>query len=405
MSFFGLGNQSLQPPGATSLKDWAHASRTFLSNGYQLVPRYKFLFHVYFNLNTSEIPQLAAAYGSGNINSIGLMVKTIELPKFKIDTQVLNQYNRKRVTQSKIHYEPARIVFHDDQGDLIRRLWYNYFSYYYKDPSEPYNNVSATSGSIGTLATVSNGFNYNTSDIYSPSLLTTDWGYIGESPTDGTSISTNSNGKPAFFRDITIYGLSQKKYSAWTLINPMISTWDSDSYDYGEGGSTLSNTVTIEYETVKFYSGAIGGEHPSATASGFSDPPHYDTYPSPISTKIGRNTVFSQGGLVNAVAGTIQDLQAVASGQGGLPQVIGAVQQASTVYNTFQNANATQALGPAVRNALPQAALNVLQGALQPTANSPNGMIFPTANLNNNRISLHGNGFAQPGVGLPPPGF
>ena len=119
MSFFGLGNQSLQIHGTETLKDWAHASKTFLSNGYQLVPRYKFLFHVYFNLNTSEIPQLAAAYGSGNINSIGLMVKSVELPKFKIDTQVLNQYNRKRVTQSKIHYEPARIVFHDDQSDLI----------------------------------------------------------------------------------------------------------------------------------------------------------------------------------------------------------------------------------------------------------------------------------------------
>jgi hypothetical protein len=404
MSFFGLGNQSLQIHGTETLKDWAHASKTFLSNGYQLVPRYKFLFHVYFNLNTSEIPQLAAAYGSGNINSIGLMVKSVELPKFKIDTQVLNQYNRKRVTQSKIHYEPARIVFHDDQSDLIRRLWYNYFSYYYKDPSEPYNNVSATSGSIGQIATVSNGFSYNTSDIYSPSLLTTDWGYIGESPTDGTSISTNSNGKPAFFRDITIYGLSQKKYSAWTLINPMISSWDSDSYDYNDGGGTLSNTVSIEYETVKYYSGAIGGEHPSATASGFSDPPHYDVTPSPISTSIGRNTVFAQGGLVSAVAGTIQDLQAVASGQGGLPQVIGAVQQASTVYNTFRNANVNQSLGPAVRGALPQAALNLLQGSLQATANSPNGMIFPTAGTTPGGVSLNGNGFLTSRVGFPPPG-
>ena len=47
--------------GGQGLKDYAHAAKTFLPNGYELVPRNKFLFHSYFNINTS-IPLLRNAF-------------------------------------------------------------------------------------------------------------------------------------------------------------------------------------------------------------------------------------------------------------------------------------------------------------------------------------------------------
>ena len=83
--------------GGQGLKDYAHASKTFLTNGYELAPRNKFLFHVYFNINTSEVPTLAAVFPEGDKSSLSLLVKTIQLPSFSIDTETLNQYNRKRV--------------------------------------------------------------------------------------------------------------------------------------------------------------------------------------------------------------------------------------------------------------------------------------------------------------------
>jgi hypothetical protein len=381
MAYFGQSNNSLQVPVNPELADYFHASKTFLPNGYQLTPRLKFLFHVYFNINTTGIPQLQAAYGAGTTATIGLMVKTVDLPKFKIDTTTLNQYNRKRLIQSKIHYEPSRITFHDDQSDLIRNLWYNYYSYYYKDPSEPYNNVSATSGSIGQIATLSNGFSYNTPDQYSPVLQTADWGYIGESPADGTNNGTNTTGKPQFFRDITIYGMSQKKYAAWTLINPIINQWSSDTYDYSEGAGTMANDVTIEFETVKYYSGKIGGEQPSASVSGFASPTHYDTEGSGIATLIGRNTAFGQGGMVNAHNGSTQDLQAQYQNQGGYPQVRGRVQRPGTVYNTSQSFSASQIFGPNIQNNLGPVSRGILPGAMNSTINSANGMFFPRAPL------------------------
>ena len=378
--FFGQGGSLLQAfgQGITSLpgvKDYQHAAKTFETNGYQLSPRLKFLYHVYFTINTGQIPQLQAAYGSGTVETIGLMVKSIDLPKFKIDTTVLNQYNRKRVVQSKVRYEPSRITFHDDQSDLIRNMWYNYFTYYYKDPSQKYNSVPVSSGILGMLQTQSNGFNYNANDIYNQTLQSADWGFIGESYSDGTNTGTNSTGKPPFFRDITIYGFSQKKFAAWTLINPIISQWNSDTYDYSESAGTMKNDVTIEYETVKYYTGAIGSQQPSSTASGFADPAHYDVVPSGITRPGGTRSIFGQGGLLDAAAGEINDLQALASGQGGLQNVLGAVQIAGTTYNTFKNANLNQVIQPELRTAGIQIANQATPQALK----SLNGFFFPKA--------------------------
>ena len=99
-----FGRQSLYNkygPVPETLRDYAHASKFFLANSLEYVPRVKFLFHVYFNLNTDSrtgIPSLQKVF-SEDQSSIGMLVKTIQLPQYKIATDVLNQYNRKRVIQ------------------------------------------------------------------------------------------------------------------------------------------------------------------------------------------------------------------------------------------------------------------------------------------------------------------
>ena len=158
------------------LKDYAHAAKTFRTNGYELSPRTKFLFHVFFNINTGQIPALQNVFGNGDVVSVGLMVKTAQLPTYTVSIDTMNQYNRKRLVQSKIQYNPVQIVFNDDQGDLIRNMWYNYFSYYYKDPSQKYQGNPTIDGTIGALQTLQNGFGYNTRDTYSGDRQVNDWG-------------------------------------------------------------------------------------------------------------------------------------------------------------------------------------------------------------------------------------
>lgn len=362
--------------GADGLKDYDHASKTFRTNQYELSPRLKFLYHVYFTINSSQIPALQSAF-DGEQQVVGLMVKTIQLPTYTLDVETFNQYNRKRLVQKKIEYNPVQVVFNDDQGDLIRNLWYNYYSYYYKDPSQKYDNTPTTNGTIGNLQTLPNGFDYNSRDIYNNSRSVNDWGYIGEGYTDGTPYT--ATGKPPFFRDIKIYGLSQKKFASYVLINPMITEWQHDTYDYSQGNGMMTNSMTIKYETVKYYSGDVGGATPSNSVKGFADPAHYDTRKSALARPGSTASVFGQGGLVDAGIGAIEDLNALMTGRGSVQNIIGAVQKAGTAYETFKNKNIRSIVNTEVKEASTQILQQSLPGATRQAVNSANGMIFPTS--------------------------
>jgi hypothetical protein len=155
------------------------------------------------------------------------------------------------------------------------------------------------------------GFGYNDRDIYDEQRIgnVNDWGYIGEAYNDGMTAGTT--GKPPFFRDIRIYGMDQRKFAEYVLINPLITSWGGDQYNYSEGAGTMQNSMTIAYETVKYYSGALGraqsGGDPNV--QGFATDAHYDKTVSPIARPGANATVFGQGGLLDAGAGILGDLQ------------------------------------------------------------------------------------------------
>jgi hypothetical protein len=364
--------------GGQGLKDYAHASKTFRTNGYELAPRKKFLFHVYFNLNTAEIPTLRNIFSSSEQAELGLLVKTIQLPNYTLDTEVLNQYNRKRIIQKKINYLPVSMTFHDDAGDLSRNLWYNYYSYYYKDANQQYLSPSNQNGSIGQVANQP-GFTYNSRDIYANNRPVNDWGYIGEGYSQGYAggPSTGSggdqtSGKPPFFSDITIYGMDQHKWVSYVLINPLVKEWKHDQYNYSEGGGVMENSMTVEYETVKYYSGAIGGSRPDTNIKGFADPAHYDNIRSSLARPGSTRSVLGQGGLLDAGIGIVRDLQS-----GNLTGVIGAVQKAGTAYNTFKGANIRSVVNEEANSAVKSVIRNSIPGAVRQQQAGSGGFVFP----------------------------
>jgi hypothetical protein len=358
--------------GNNSLRDYQHADRVFATNAYELKPRFKFLFHVSFTLNVQEIPYLRGSLGNDDIASIGLAVKTVDLPKYNVDTEVLNQYNRKRIIQKKINYEPVTVTFHDTSDDLIRKMWYLYMSYYYKDSSQQYLAPSNTNGSNGPDANRQAGFGYNDRDIYAEERIgnVNDWGYIGESFNDGGQSAT---GKPPFFRDIRIYGMDQRKFAEYVLINPIIKSFNHDQYSYAEGGGIMENTMTIEYETVKYYGGAVGRAQPGGdpNVQGFATDAHYDKTVSPLARPGANATVFGQGGLLDAGAGIIGDLAS-----GGPLGLIGAAQKAGRLKDTYKNKNA-RAIAVSEAKALGKGVLiQTLPSATRSVTNRPNGWDF-----------------------------
>jgi len=353
--------------GNDYLRDYQHASKTFVTNAYGYAPKYKFLFHVYFDLNESLIGSLSDMPTDRNY---GLAVKTVQLPKYTFDLHTMNQYNRKRVVQTKIKYDPVNIVFHDDNSSLITKLWHNYYTYYYKDGEQP-DPMATINKSNTALKSLSN--NYNTQDInqrniYEPDISgNDDWGYVGEPALTSAGYQTSKLGgvvKTPFFRSINIYGFNQHNFILYRLINPVIESFSHDTYDYSQGNGVMEHQMSLQYETVKYYAGAIDGKKPSEIITGFGDSSHYDTTTSPIATPGSNSTILGQGGLLDA-AGGFQD--ALSSGN-----YLGALKIAGTTLNTFKN--------PAsIVNAAKGDALGVATNWLQGTPNRNTQFNFPTA--------------------------
>ena len=359
--------------GTEGTRDYTHASKVFRTNAYELKPRFKFLFYVSFTINTGQIPALNGIFATDDVTNLSYVVKTASLPTYTIDTATMNQYNRKRLVQTKIKYNPVTITFHDDGGDNVRNMWYNYYAYYYKDASQKYGNDANTNGSAGESQNKQDGFGGWDRDIYSDNRQVNDWGFIGESYNDGTSSANTSAGKPSFFKDIRIAGFDKNhKYAEYVLINPIISDWQHDTYDYAQGNGIMENKMTIEYETVKYYDKAPN------KPPGFANPGHYDTRRSPIARPGSTNSIFGQGGLLDVVDGISEDLS-----KGSVLGLIGAVQKAGTFYNTNQQNGGLKKLVVNEATALGKTVLQgALPGAVRGVAARADGWLFPTPQTN-----------------------
>lgn len=332
-----------------NLRDYQHANRLYVQNNYARAPKFGFLYFVSFNINPGVVQNVQ--WANRGSKDIGFLVKKVDLPKFSINEEVINQYNKKTIVQSAIKYNPINIEFHDDNSDITTGLWSNYYKYYYADGK--YGDY--TGGTMAAYNNTAGGTKYGTKDY---------------------RYGLNNGQSIPFFTSIDIYVLHQHKFTQITLQNPMITEWAHDSLNQEESSKVLANKMTVAYEAVMYNQGRITKN----TKSGSFTAQYYDNTPSPLSVSgNGSSTLLGPGGVIagaDAVFGSIADGNYLAA----------AIQAATTIRNTK---NLT---GAGIKGELVGAANNALTGIAQSGAsfNQP-GAIGQAAV----------NGMGQYGVHLP----
>lgn len=305
------------------LRDYTHASKTFTPNFYQNTPKYKFLFHTYFDIN----PEIYNA-GIDSRQNYGILVKEVKLPTYTFNTSQLNQYNRKRIVQTKIKYEPVTITFHDDNGNQITKMWEAYYLYNYRDGTKALGNrintIAPGEEGVGVRA---NDDSFGPRNIYQTDIMGENWGFSGDA-------YNNSNAKVPFFKNITVFGLNRHNFVAYRLINPVITNFTHDTYNYEQGNGLMTNQMTIDYETVVYDYGAIDGTNPGNIVTGFGSEENYDRRLSPIAIPGSNRTILGQGGLIDGFGGVVENLN-----NGNL---LGAAITGYRTYNTFKDVDIKQ---------------------------------------------------------------
>ena len=266
----GVASGLTNPKGIVG--NWQHATRLFIDDTMRLAPRTKFNFYVNFEIDRTAVK--APNFDSGKILEAGLLAKRADLPKYNFDSTVLNQYNRKKIVQQMINYEPVSISLHDDAAGVVNALWAIYYGYYIADRHMPQAAYGATH------------------------LRPT------KTPVDGFRYGMDNNISTPFFKAVHIFTMSRRRFIGYTLVNPRIKSWSHGDVDYGDGAGTVESNMSLEYEAVKYSAGNVSFGSPRGFAT-----LHYDTVPSPLSVAGGGTaTLLGPGGVLDGLESIFGDV-------------------------------------------------------------------------------------------------
>jgi hypothetical protein len=336
----GVGDGITNPKGLVN--NWEHATRLFIDDSYRLSPRTKFLYYARFELDKTAVK--APAFTNKHSEEFGLLIRSADLPKFTFDSVVKNQYNRKKLLYKQINYDPVTINMRDDSAGVVNALWALYYGYYIADRLNPNAAYGATH--LRPTGTGIDNYRYGMDN----------------------SIST------PFFKSISIYTMSRRRFNGYTLINPRIKSWQHGSMDYSASDFNES-TMTLEYEAVKYSTGScyIGNPKGFATL-------HYDTVPSPLTIAGGGlSNLTGEGGVLDGLEQIFGDIGSGAT----FDSFGGFLSTAIKSINTYKNAkNLTAA-------SLKNEAINILAGpgggaGIVSTVGGVLGSVFPSNAGNNN---------------------
>lgn len=245
------------------LRDYQHARRAFNLNYGTLadrLPKQKFLFHVYIDLNTDLLNDVKDRKIDEKILSI--FVKSCELPKLSVETKKLNAYNRFNIVQTKAKYDPVQIRFHDDGTNHVRNLWEKYFQFFFLD-----NRIGTNQGAPHS--------SFNETYKYRDALPVP----FGYQPKKDLGSMVN------VIKAIRIYSLHGKNYTLYVLVNPIITSFSPSGHDYSESDN-IEYAMSVEYETVLYDQGVSIDDIKGFTEVGYDKTE--DIYPPPVSSQTDR---------------------------------------------------------------------------------------------------------------------
>lgn len=341
--------------------DWQHAARLYIDANMRLAPKVKYLYHIVLNINPGAD---ISALGNNQKYEINLLAKSSELPKYRIDTVTVNQYNRKKVLQTGVEYQPLTIEFHDDNSGLTTLLWESYFRYYYADSE--YTKKIGNSPSITTDAyrRIEQGKNR----VY------------GESGQNTFRYGLDKSGKvEPFFSSVQIFQLhpqnGKSTFTAFTLINPIIVSFEHDQMDHSMSEFVL-NRVTLQYESVQY---ARGYTEPGNNPTGFAGDRLYDSVESSLqlnNTSVSTtNTITGQNNSETAFKRKNQDSNIALS-------TIENQRQGQLKTTNTQTSPAIQSTGG---YSFPQSSAQA-----ETTPATQSNIVPPTTTSNSNRFSIKG---------------
>jgi|TARA_R110002153_G_scaffold18319_6_gene64100 hypothetical protein len=213
-------------------------------------PRQQFNGYVNFILNRSLYSTLYDEIGatSGDNKEFGItissLVRTADLPSVDFQIETKNSYNRKKIIQTGVTYNPVNIMVFDTVGNEWLSLLMKYFSYHFMDPRNKQDgNSRDIEGSVDRRGGIEDtaGSAQDTPSFGKGS----DW--------DSNRAGINAQVDAHFFERIDYVLYHGGKLVQYSLHNPRLSSFKPSSLDYSSS-EAMGFDLTFDYERFTTFS-------------------------------------------------------------------------------------------------------------------------------------------------------
>jgi hypothetical protein len=218
------------------LKPANRAANLYLrGSNHDPAPRQAHQYVVVFNMYQLAVPEhLKTTYDELNQfrDRLHFLVNSVDQPKFTVDQTVLNQYNRKRVVNRSITFDPLSFRMydtHDGLGLKFAKLLYEF-------EFQGARLTQKKSGVQGESRSEDHNYNrnlYQTEDQFTKSH------HFG--------LATHNNFHSRLLKHIDIYQVAGKMYSKTRVIYPRLARFDMDQLDYAQSG-VVNLSFGFQYE-------------------------------------------------------------------------------------------------------------------------------------------------------------
>lgn len=245
-------------------------------------PRVKFMYFVRINFNPELVQFTSQYFKAQDISLLIPLVKSVDMPSVKIETTKLNQYNKKRISQTKLTLDPVKMSFYDVADGKVLRFWEMYYEYYFRD------GVNADKVDPTTLSYAQMKF---ADDVVKGEFNSSQSGY---------NLASVSNSK-YLLHSIDIYQVHGGSFCKTILVNPRISDYSPSSLSFSDS-SLCETNITVEYEDVLYYNYAtpmVGDDMEVFANSNFRDmKPTKPRIPLNINNRSGTALMIKRDGTV-----------------------------------------------------------------------------------------------------------
>mgnify|MGYP001596656449 CR=1 FL=1 len=281
------------PPGANFyFKDFRNA---YQHRPDQDPPRQQFNGYVNFIFNRTMYEEFFDNNNNDELRiSMSNQLRSADLPGVTFKTETLNEYNRKKIVNTGVEYQPVNMKVIDSVSNTWLVVLMKYFTYHYMDPRNRQDSSSSGREMDNPWAVRMGGSETQASS------------FSKGGPFDSNKAGYNPNITAQFFERIDYVLYHGNRGVQYSLINPVLTGFSHSNLDY-TSSELMEFDLNFEYESFTMYDVTNFELSPQDTngrfedASGITGGPNSQVFLPSRKSLVG-DTPRSYAGLMGRIA-------------------------------------------------------------------------------------------------------